>query len=228
MASTGQIAAFAIGAGLLVFLFKRRKAHAATPGGLMDGSANAILRELDPGSRPSSEKKAAGYRALAERWQPKAAEMGARFGIPPAVILGLMSRETGFLTSPALRDGWGDGGKAFGILQVDKRSHSVVTDGGPGGDPHIEQALGIFSAVRAAMAKKHPDWSPAWTLAAAIVSYNAGHIPSGSSPADLAGMDAGTAGKDYGRDVIAQAKWFADNLRWSGSVSGAATGTERS
>lgn len=192
----------------------------------MDGSSNLILRELDPGSRPTSERDAARYRSLAEKWQPKAAEMGAKYGIPPALILAMMSRETGFLTSPALKDGWGDYGYGYGIIQVDKRSHSVVTEGGPGGDPHINQALGIFSSARAAVAKAHPDWSPAWQLAAAIVSYNAGHIPKGSSPANLADMDRATTNQ-YARDVIAQAKWYADNLSWAGSVSGAATQTEK-
>jgi soluble lytic murein transglycosylase-like protein len=173
--------------------------------------SNAILKLMDAGEPPPGT---AAQKADAEKFQAIATEVGAENNIPPALILGIMSRESGF-GKGLDANGYGDFGHAFGVMQIDKRSHTPR--GGPYSKEHIEQAvrdvlLGFLSIVK----KKFPNWKPEEQLAGAVASYNAGsriHV----EPIDTTSwiqMDAVTTGKNYSRDTWARARWFADNLTW--------------
>ena len=135
-------------------------------------------------------------------------EVGAALDVPPAIIAALASRES---RCGAVLDanGFGDHEQAFGILQVDKRFHTLqgVSDG-PAGRAHLEQAVGIFAAFRKQLQTKHSDWEDEFILKAAAVAYNAGV----KNVQTKQGLDQGTTGNDYGSDVIARAQFYADKL----------------
>jgi soluble lytic murein transglycosylase-like protein len=168
---------------------------------------------MSPGSMPASDVQARDYKKYAEKYQHDAEVLGKKYGLPPALILALMSRESGFGTG--LVDGWGDHHHGFGILQVDNRSHTPV--GGPYSLEHMNQAMGIFEGGLAQVKREHPGWTSDQQLAGAVAAYNAGPgnvQTQPTNPSTWAQMDAGTTGNNYSRDVWAQGQWYANNLKW--------------
>ncbi len=132
---------------------------------------NEALGQMHTGPMPVSDQTAALRKKLAEKYQAMAIKLGEKYHVPPALILGLMSRESGFGTLLAA-DGTGDHGHGFGILQVDDRSHVAV--GGPYSYQAADQAVGIFSSGLASVKAAHPHWTSDQQLAGAVAAYNAG------------------------------------------------------
>jgi hypothetical protein len=127
---------------------------------------------------------------------------GAEANLPAALIAAVASRES--RCGNVLRDGWGDGGNAFGIMQVDKRFHvpAGVTD--PKSQAHIGQATGIPASFLAQMQIKFADQAAARQLQAAVAAYDCG-AGRAASP-DTA--DAHTTDGDYSNDVWARAAFY--------------------
>lgn len=126
---------------------------------------------------------------------------GERFDVPPALLAAVASRESrcGHALKP---DGTGDNGNGFGIMQVDKRFHSVV--GGPRSQEHVDQATAILADFRTKVQNKHPDWADEDVLKGALVAYNSGI----GNVQTVGGMDVGTTGDDYGSDTIARGQFY--------------------
>ncbi len=177
---------------------------------------NAILKAMDPGKMPRASAESPIDAKQAQELVPLAKQLGEKYGIPPALALGLASRESGF--GRHLReDGYGKfDSNGFGMFQVDKNYHTPK--GGPYSLSHAEQAMGIYKDTLAEVKRTHPTWTPEEQMAGAIAGYNFGADDVRTRPADSASwarLDDGTAGDDYSRDVWARARWFADNLDWS-------------
>lgn len=113
--------------------------------------------------------------------------------VPPAIVAGIMSRES--RGGAALRNGLGDNGNGFGLMQVDRRHHTPR--GAWNSEAHVNQGVQILAKYRGEVARKHPKWTPAQQLRGAISAYNFGV----SNVQTLAGVDSGTTGNDYSRDV---------------------------
>jgi len=131
----------------------------------------------------------------------------AKFGVPAALLAAVASRESR-CGNVLHNDGWGDGGNAFGIMQVDKRSHAVegIPDG-PKSLAHVEQATGIFANCLQQVQQKHPNWEDRYVIKGAAVAYNSGL----RNVQTKEGMDIGTTGNDYGSDVMARAQYYANH-----------------
>ena len=127
---------------------------------------------------------------------------GQKYDIPPAVLAAIASREThgGSLLS---RNGTGDHGHGYGILQVDDRSHRPDRSGGAYGQAHINQAAAIFDAKLDAVKKQYPNLSPEDQLQTAVSRYN------GGSGRPHPNSDRGTTHADYANDTLARAQYFA-------------------
>ena len=124
---------------------------------------------------------------------------GRQFDLPPALLAAIASRES---RGGALLDknGLGDHGHGFGLMQVDvtKNAH-VERDGGPAGQPHINQATQILHDKLVAVRNKFTSLTPVEQLQTAVSRYNGGHaLPAPDS-------DQGTTGGDYMNDVWAHA-----------------------
>ena len=90
--------------------------------------------------------------ALKDRFNAAA----ALTGLPPALLGAIASRESrcgNILAS----DGTGDFGNGFGVMQVDKRSHTIAGLPDPKSQAHINQASGILKDALAAMIHEVPD-----------------------------------------------------------------------
>jgi peptidoglycan hydrolase-like protein with peptidoglycan-binding domain/LysM repeat protein len=135
-----------------------------------------------------------------------------RLGLPPALLAAIASRES---RGGAVLDaqGLGDHGHGFGLMQVDDRnSFAVVREGGPFGQPHIDQATGILRDKLDEVKRRFPDLSEVEQLQAAVSRYNGGRrLP----PPD---SDVGTTGGDYMNDVWARARFYARVERWTDGI----------
>ena len=134
-------------------------------------------------------------------------KVAQKLNVPAALIIALASREShlgAVLGIHPNKPGWGDNNHGYGILQVDRRFHSLRGLDDPYSQAHIEQAIAIFSNYRDRVAQKHPDWPDEQILKGACVAYNSGV----SNVNSIERMNLGTTHNDYGDDVIARAQFY--------------------
>ena len=137
--------------------------------------------------------------------------VSAKLKVPAEIILALASRESHMGTLLGMfgsKPGWGDRNNAWGILQVDKRFHTISGLDDPFSEAHIEQAIGIFASYRDQVQRNHADWDDEFVLKGACVAYNSGV----SNVQSINGMNQGTTHDDYGDDVIARAQFCRDKV----------------
>eukprot|EP00730_Choanoeca_flexa_P008469 TRINITY_DN12491_c1_g1_i9.p1 TRINITY_DN12491_c1_g1~~TRINITY_DN12491_c1_g1_i9.p1 ORF type:complete len:640 (+),score=171.03 TRINITY_DN12491_c1_g1_i9:1432-3351(+) len=147
-----------------------------------------------------------------------------KYSIAPEVIGGIISRETHAGGAIGGRwNGLGDGGHAFGLMQIDFRYH---TPDQSSVQAHINQGTGILKSMIDAVAKKHPDWPRAKQVQGGIAAYNSGV----GNIQTQGGIDIGTTHNDYSNDVIARAQALSqDNFfRHSSGVSDSAASSSSS
>jgi hypothetical protein len=156
----------------------------------------------------ASERMASTDRLRVMRHKAKFIIAAQQFHLPPALLAAIASRESRG-GSVLDRNGEGDRGNGFGLMQVDRRSHAVVRTGGPSGQPHINQASGILKENLRSASNRFPALSAVEKLELAVSTYNGGR---GQSPPN---SDRGTTGGDYMNDVWARAKLYARLEDWS-------------
>jgi len=195
-------------------------------GALIGADPNAILLEAE--SRGASDKTARqdklpqrgitgvqASEAMAEtdrtrviRHKAKFQEAARKFNLPPALLAAIASRES--RGGNILKNGFGDNGHGFGLMQVDDGNpFAVAKEGGPTGQPHINQATGILREKLTAVKAKFPDLSESEQLQTAVSRYNGGR---GKPAPD---SDEGTTGADYMNDVWARARFYARVEDWT-------------
>ncbi|KFO73994.1 Lysozyme g, partial [Cuculus canorus] len=151
----------------------------------------------------ASEKIAEKDLRNMEKYRAKITRVGNSKNIDPAVIAGIISRESHAGT--VLDDGWGDYGNAYGLMQVDKRYHKIV--GSWDSEEHLAQGTEILRGMIEEIQKKFPRWTKEQQLKGGISAYNAGP----NNVQTYNEMDVGTTHNDYANDVVARAKLFKKN-----------------
>uniref|UniRef100_A0A673D0I2 Lysozyme g n=1 Tax=Sphaeramia orbicularis TaxID=375764 RepID=A0A673D0I2_9TELE len=134
--------------------------------------------------------------------------VAGRRGIDPALIAGIMSRES--RAGNALdSQGWGDHGNGFGLMQVDvnPRGGGHTARGAWNSEEHVDQATGILVDFIGKISRKFPNWSKEQKLKGGIAAYNMGD----GNVHDYHNVDARTTGRDYSNDVVARAQWYKKN-----------------
>lgn len=156
----------------------------------------------------ASEAMAQTDRRRVIQHQAKFQVAARNFNLPPALLAAIASRES--RGGNILKNGFGDNGHGFGIMQVDDRNpFPVVQEGGPAGQPHINQATGILRDKLVVVKNKFPDLSAVGQLQTAVSRYNGGKgLPAPDS-------DRGTTGGDYMNDVWARARFYARVEQWN-------------
>lgn len=126
--------------------------------------------------------------------------VGKKYGLPPALLAAIASRET--RGGNLLKNGWGDRGNGFGLMQIDRRYHTP--SGGPLSREHIDQATDILSESVQGVRAKFPRWSPEQQLRGGVAAYNCGV----SRVIGPEVMDNKTTGHDYSSDTWARAQFL--------------------
>ncbi|XP_078136157.1 lysozyme g-like [Sander vitreus] len=142
-----------------------------------------------------------------QKYKSKIITVGGKYGIDPALIAAIISRES--RAGNALDNGWGDNGKAWGLMQVD------VTPNGGGhtargtwnSEEHLCQATEILVYFIGRIRNKFPGWSTEQQLKGGIAAYNMGD----GSVHSYDDVDGSTTGGDYSNDVVARAQWYKNN-----------------
>ncbi|XP_040192288.1 lysozyme g-like [Rana temporaria] len=153
---------------------------------------------------PASEKLAKSDLQSVKSYKEKIKSVSRKTGVDPAIIAGIMSRESragNYLDC----NKWGDNGNAFGLMQVDKRWHTPR--GAWNSEEHILQATEILIYMLGAIKKKIPSWPTSHVMKGALSAYNKGP----DSVKSFDSTDCRTTGKDYANDVVARAKFYKRN-----------------
>ncbi|XP_067353603.1 lysozyme g-like isoform X3 [Channa argus] len=147
-----------------------------------------------------------------KKYREKIKKVGLEYGIDPALIAAIISRESRAGKTIKDNDGWGDYDRetgafnAWGLMQVD------VNPNGGGHKPlgaweseeHLCQATGILVDFIDKISRKFPDWCPAQKLKGGIAAYNMGD----GNVYSYDKVDEYTTGGDYSNDVVARAQWY--------------------
>uniref|UniRef100_A0A8C7PQT6 Lysozyme g n=1 Tax=Oncorhynchus mykiss TaxID=8022 RepID=A0A8C7PQT6_ONCMY len=91
--------------------------------------------------------------------------VGQKHGLDPAIIAGIISRES--RAGAVLDHGWGDHGNGFGLMQVDKRYHKIV--GTWDSEEHISQGSEILKEFIRRIQAKFPAWPKEHQLKGAVL-----------------------------------------------------------
>src|SRR5258706_4279347 len=111
-----------------------------------------------PGGVASSETMANTDRNRVMAHKEKFKVAALDHNLPPALLAAIASRES--RGGAVLKNGFGDGGHGFGIMQVDDRNpFPVQHDGRPPGQPHINPATQIPANKLAPVKQSLPDLS---------------------------------------------------------------------
>ncbi|XP_035171753.1 lysozyme g [Oxyura jamaicensis] len=152
---------------------------------------------------PASRKIAERDLQAMNRYKTLIKKVGEKLCVEPAVIAGIISRESH--AGKVLKNGWGDGGNGFGLMQVDRRSHNP--QGTWNGEVHITQGTTILINFIKRIQNKFPRWTKDQQLKGGISAYNAGD----RNVQSYARMDIGTTHDDYANDVVARAQYYKQN-----------------
>ncbi|XP_065122570.1 lysozyme g-like [Paramisgurnus dabryanus] len=148
----------------------------------------------------ASKKLAENDLKRMEKYKSLIIKVGKAQKMDPAVVAAIISRES--RAGAVLKDGWGDHGNGFGLMQVDKRYHTPV--GAWDSEQHLTQAIEILIGSIQAIKKNFPQWTQEQCFKGGISAYNAGP----GNVRTYENMDKGTPGHDYANDVVARAQWF--------------------
>ncbi|CAL8273391.1 lysozyme g [Gadus morhua] len=176
--------------------------------GASDHTAKAYGKELRAGV-PASQKMAKDDLGNMETYKTIIENVAKRHDVDPALIAGIISRESeaGHSIKNTDPPGWGDNYNAFGLMQVDKRWHKPR--GAWDSETHLDQGTGILVDLIKHVQKERPNWSTNWQLKGAIAAYNKGYKVLDHP---VHNMDQITTGGDYSSDVVARAQWYKENL----------------
>uniref|UniRef100_A0A673WAG3 Lysozyme g n=1 Tax=Salmo trutta TaxID=8032 RepID=A0A673WAG3_SALTR len=139
-------------------------------------------------------------RPYVDKYKGRITSAGQKYGVDPAVLGGIISRESRGGTG--LVNGSGDNGNAHGLMQVDKRYHSPK--GAWDSQAHIDQGAQILAGSYSDVERKYPHWTKEKKLKGALAAYNMG----AGSISSYEQVDAKTTGEDYSNDVVARAQYF--------------------
>ncbi|XP_055720566.1 lysozyme g-like [Salvelinus fontinalis] len=156
---------------------------------------------------PASHRMAEYDLAAMDKYKGLIMKVAKRNAVDPAVICGIISRESRAGTGLD-KHGRGDNGKAFGLMQID--TTPAPSGGGhtPKGEwnseEHLQQGTEILIGFIKRIQKKFNSWTKEQQLKGGIAAYNKGE----DCVESYEEVDAHTTGVDYSNDVVARAQWF--------------------
>ncbi|XP_010280989.1 PREDICTED: lysozyme g-like [Phaethon lepturus] len=148
----------------------------------------------------ASEKIAERDLRAMDQYKTLIKKVGEKLCIEPALIAGIISRESH--AGKILKNGWGDNGNGFGLMQVDKKSHTPI--GKWNSETHLTQGTNILITMINRIKKRFPHWTRDQQLKGGVSAYNVGD----RNVQSYDRMDIGTTHNDYSHDVVARAQYY--------------------
>ncbi|KAK2919124.1 hypothetical protein Q8A73_003495 [Channa argus] len=178
-----------------------------TSGASMRTAQQDKLRESGVTASHTMAKTDAGRM---EKYREKINKVGHKYGIDPALIAAIISRES--RAGNVLHDGWGDYDSkrgtynAWGLMQVDVNPNGGghTARGGWDSEEHLCQATEILVHFIKIIREKFPNWSAEQQLKGGIAAYNAGD----RNVHSYCKVDEYTRGGDYSNDIVARGHWY--------------------
>ncbi|XP_047434554.1 lysozyme g-like [Mugil cephalus] len=169
--------------------------------------------KLDYSGVRASHKMAQTDSGRMEKYRTKINNVGRKYGIDPAIIAGIISRES--RAGNVLHNGWGDydpkrgAYNAWGLMQVDvnPQGGGHTARGAWDSEEHLCQGTEILIYFIDQISKKFPSWNKNQKLKGGIAAYNMGD----RNVHSYEHVDGGTTGRDYSNDVVARAQWYKTN-----------------
>ncbi|XP_071183488.1 lysozyme g-like [Salvelinus alpinus] len=156
---------------------------------------------------PASHRMAEHDLAAMNKYKGLIMKVAKRNAVDPAVICGIISRESRAGTGLD-KHGRGDNGKAFGLMQIDTtpapRGGGHTPKGEWNSEEHLQQCTEILIGFIKIIQKKFNSWTKEQQLKGGIAAYNKGE----DCVESYEEVDAHTTGVDYSNDVVARAQWF--------------------
>nr|ADZ44621.1 G-type lysozyme A [Oplegnathus fasciatus]BAK19922.1 lysozyme G [Oplegnathus fasciatus] len=148
-----------------------------------------------------------------EKYRSKINTVGGKYGIDPALIAAIISRES--RAGNTLKNGWGDWNpkrgayNAWGLMQVDVNPSGGghTARGEWDSEEHLCQGTEILVDFIKRIRNKFPGWSSEQQLKGGIAAYNLGD----GNVRTYENVDGGSTGGDYSNDVVARAQWYKNN-----------------
>jgi hypothetical protein len=171
---------------------------------------------LDPSAAHASSL-AASYHAVSMRvLEPTIARVAGESGVDPALIAGIISRESG---AGLLLDqsGLGDFGHGHGLMQIDDQSFGPWLESHDWKNPlvNIRKGVDILLDKKAEVTRLAKDRglrpSAGDLLTWSVSAYNAGADHAIDGVIDHGRSDAYTTGGDYAGDVLARAAYYREH-----------------
>ncbi|XP_045921442.1 uncharacterized protein LOC123980898 [Micropterus dolomieu] len=133
--------------------------------------------------------------------------VGKMLSVHPALIAGLISRQSRAGTKLSA-NGYGQFDQnCFGLMQINKHYHAVK--GNPFSREHLDQGVTFFIQLIKTMKRTKRDWSKEQQLKGALACYIVGE--ESVIPLTYEEVDRVTPQGDFANDVVARAQWFAHN-----------------
>ncbi|XP_038586438.1 uncharacterized protein LOC119911597 isoform X2 [Micropterus salmoides] len=142
-----------------------------------------------------------------KRYKEDISSVGKMLSVHPALIAGIISRQSRAGTKLGA-NGYGKFDKnCFGLMQINKHYHAVK--GNPFSREHLDQGVTFFIQLIKTMKRTKQDWSKEQQLKGALACYIAGEER--VIPLTYEEVDRVTPQGDFANDVVARAQWFAKN-----------------
>ncbi|NWW47784.1 LYG protein, partial [Pedionomus torquatus] len=129
---------------------------------------------------------------------------GKKWCVEPAVIAGIISWESH--VGKILKGGWGDNRNGFGLMQVDKKSHTPL--GKWNSEAHLMQGTEILVSMIKEVQKNFPRWTKDQQLKGKVQATGWYFCLQRPNVRSYDKMDIGTTNNDYTNDVVAQAQYY--------------------
>ncbi|XP_078515084.1 lysozyme g-like [Lissotriton helveticus] len=157
-------------------------------------------RRLSQKGVRASQQMAANDLQNMKKYKSEILAVSSNLCMDPSVIAGTISRKS--RAGATLNNGWGNGGNAFGLMQIGKSNNEIR--GAWNSSEHISQGTEILISMIKSIKKKFSSWSENQHLKGGIAAYNAGP----GNIKNYANLDNATTGRDYSNDVVARAQYF--------------------
>lgn len=168
----------------------------SSPGQLVSGTLQ-VPREPNP-----IEEDLPQIDALRDRFEHAA----TKYGVPVEILAGIASRESR-AGKHLNAEGYDERKKAYGIMQIDERFHKRRGKK-PDSQEHINQAAEILAKNKKQLDsdKRFVKWTEEQRMRAAVAAYNFGV----GNVKTWKGLDVGTTGGDYSKDVMERARFYRE------------------